>query len=341
LKFLRYFSYLFLISLSSCFSEDTSNSIYWDSLKKISFQNFTFLGISIHYYDITDDSSNFISSHFSSISSASSLKFDHVHPHVDEYDFSRSDSLLAFAQRNNLKFRGHTLVWGNRNPYWLFWDAKGNLVHRKLLDQRLKDHIMTVVGRYKKGIYTWDVVNEAVYDNNKEWLKNNTWYKIMGADYIYNAFRYAHEADSTAQLFYNDYNAEIPDKRKRIVQLINSMKERKVPIHGIGIQGHWTTDNLNLDDLEDAIDAYSALGLTVQITELNIVDAKNPTSNNSPSLQKLANTYHKLFKVLLKHKSQISGVTFWQSELPQYKYFPLFDSLLKPTIVYHSILNAN
>jgi endo-1,4-beta-xylanase len=223
----------------------------------------------------------------------------------------------------------------------LFWDAKGNLVHRNLLDQRLKEHIKIVVGRYKDNIYAWDVVNEAVYDNNMEWLKNNTWYKIMGADYIYNAFRYAHEADSTAQLFYNDYNAEIPDKRKRIVQLINSMKERKVPIHGIGIQGHWTTDNLNLDDLEDAIDAYSALGLTVQITELNIVDAKNPTSNNSPSLQKLANTYHKLFKVLLKHKSQISGVTFWQSELPQHKYFPLFDSLLKPTIVYSSILNAN
>jgi hypothetical protein len=71
------------------------------------------------------------------------------------------------------------------------------------------------------------------------------------------------------------------------------------------------------------------------------VDAKNPPSDNPASLQKLANTYHKLFKVLLKHKSQISGVTFWQSELPQHKYFPLFDSLLKPTIVYSSILNAN
>jgi endo-1,4-beta-xylanase len=237
--------------------------------------------------------------------------------------------------------RGHTLVWGSRNPYWLFWDPKGNMVNRKLLDQRLKDHIMTVVGRYKNGIYAWDVVNEAVYDNDKEWLKNNTWYKIMGADYIFNSFRYAHEADSNAVLFYNDYNAEFPDKRKRIVQLITMMKERNVPIHGIGIQGHWTTDNLNLNDLEDAIDAYSALGLTVQITELNFVDAKNPGSENPASLKKIANAYHKLFKVLLKHKKQISGVTFWQSELPHHKYFPLFDSLLKPTIVYHFILDAN
>jgi endo-1,4-beta-xylanase len=119
------------------------------------------------------------------------------------------------------------------------------------------------------------------------------------------------------------------------------MKDKNIPIHGIGIQGHWTTDNLNLDDLEDAIDAYFALGLTVQITELNIVDAKNPTSDNPASLKKIANSYHNLFKLLLKHKHQISGVSFWQSELPQYKYFPLFDSLLKPTIVYQSILNAN
>jgi endo-1,4-beta-xylanase len=333
--------YLCILVFISC-SPENNNNLY----SPISTLNFKYsplfpIGLGIHHSDIIQDSINLTLRHFSSITSASGLKFDHIHPHNDEYDFSRADSLYAFAQRNKLKFRGHTLVWGNRNPYWLFWDSKGNLIHRTLLDQRLKDHIMTVVGRYKKGIYVWDVVNEAVYDNDKEWLKTNTWFKIMGADYIYNAFRYAHDADSSALLFYNDYNAEFPDKRKRIVQLINSMKERNIPIHGIGIQCHWTTDNLNLDDLEDAIDAYSALGLTVQITELNIVDAKNPGSENPASLKKIANAYHKLFKVLLKHKKQISGVTFWQSELPQYKYFPLFDSLLNPTIVYHSILDAN
>ncbi len=340
MKYITIFIYVFILLFFSCSSEHPKHSIDNISLQS-KFQSFFSLGIGIHKSDIILDSLKLISSHFSSISSASGLKFDHIHPHIDEYDFSRADSLYAFAQKNNLKFRGHTLVWGNRNPYWLFWDAKGNLVHRKLLDQRLKDHIMTVVGRYKKGIYAWDVVNEAVYDNDKEWLKNNTWFKIMGADYIYNAFRYAHEADSNAVLFYNDYNAEFPDKRKRIVQLITMMKERNVPIHGIGIQGHWTTANLNLNDLEDAIDAYSALGLTVQITELNIVNAKNPGSENPAYLKKIANTYHKLFKVLLKHKQQISGITFWQSELPHHKYYPLFDSLLQPTIVYQSIINAN
>jgi len=331
------FSLIFI----SCSSTNNDNKYISNSTLQFKYSSLFPIGIGIHHTDIIQDSAYFISSHFSSITSASGLKFDHVHPHADDYDFSRSDSLYIFAQRNNIKFRGHTLVWGNRNPYWLFWDPKGNLVHRNLLDQRLKDHIMTVVGRYKKNIYAWDVVNEAVYDNDKEWLKNNTWFKIMGSDYIYNSFRYAHEADSTALLFYNDYNAEFPDKRKRIIQLIKMMKEKNVPIHGIGIQGHWTTANLNLDDLEDAIDAYSALGLTVQITELNIVDAKNTTSDNPASLKKIANSYHNLFKLLLKHKNQISGVTFWQSELPKHKYFPLFDSLFKPTIVYQSIIDAN
>jgi endo-1,4-beta-xylanase len=341
LKYIAFILPVFILLFLSCSLEQGKNTYIPNTTLLSQYKPYFPIGIGIHKSDIIIDSAKFISSHFSSISSASGFKFDHIHPHNDEYDFSRSDSLYTFAQRNSIKLRGHTLVWGNRNPYWLFWDAKGNLVHRNLLDQRLKEHINTVVGRYKKDVYAWDVVNEAVYDNDKEWLKNITWYKIMGLDYIFNAFRYTHEVDSTALLFYNDYNAEFPDKRKRIIQLFKMMKERNIPIHGIGIQGHWTTDNLNLDDLEDAINAYSALGLTVQITELNIEDAKNPGSYNPATLQKLANTYHKLFKVLLKHKYQISGVTFWQSELPCYKYYPLFDSLLQPTIVYQSIINAN
>lgn len=332
--------YLFLFFLS-CVHDKKNKNFNRNLTLYSTFKSSFPIGLGIHLTDILSDSSQLMSKHFASISTANAFKFEAIHPHFDEYDFKEAYSIVSFAQKYNLKLRGHTLVWGNRNPYWLFWDAKGNLVHRKLLDQRLKNHITTVIRRFKKAVHTWDVVNEAVYDNDKEWLKHNSWYKIMGENYILNAFRYAHEADSNAILFYNDYNAEFPDKRNRIVRLINIMKDNHVPIHGIGIQGHWTTDNLDLDDLEDAIDVYSSLGLSVQITELNIVDAEYPNAENPASLKKIAIIYQDLFKILLKHKHQITGVTFWQSESTKHKFFPLFDSLFKPTVVYHAIINAN
>jgi endo-1,4-beta-xylanase len=223
----------------------------------------------------------------------------------------------------------------------LIWDEKGHMVNRRILEVRLKDHIMSVVGRYKNKVYAWDVVNEAVFDNNKEFLKPTVWYKIMGEEYIYKAFQFTHEADSNALLFYNDYDAEQPSKRDRIVKLINNLKKRNIPIHGIGIQGHWTYKNLNLSDLEDAIDIYSAMGLQIQITELDISYPDNSNVTEADTIDELAAIYHNLFKVLIKHKHQITGVTFWGSENHKNRYYPLFDTLFNPTRVYQSILDAN
>jgi endo-1,4-beta-xylanase len=333
--------FLLFTFLSACISSSNNYSEYIIPLKNIKIK-FSFpVGHGINLNDIEFNSSPLISKHFNSISTYNAFKFEAIHPHLDEYDFEESDSLVAFAQKNNMIVRGHTLVWGARNPYWLIWDEKGNMVNRRILEARLKDHIMSVVGRYKNKVYAWDVVNEAVFDNNKEFLKPTVWYKIMGEDYIYKAFQFTHEADSNALLFYNDYDAEQPSKRDRIVKLINNLKNRNIPIHGIGIQGHWTYNNLNLSDLEDAIDIYSAMGLQIQITELDIRYPDYPNVTDADTIDELAAIYHDLFKVLLKHKHQITGVTFWGSGNPKNRYYPLFDTLFNPTRVYHSILNAN
>jgi endo-1,4-beta-xylanase len=333
--------FLLFILLSACIYSSNNYSKCSIPLKTIKIKSSFHVGHGINLNDLEFNTSHFISNYFNSISTYNAFKFEAIHPHLDEYDFEESDSLIAFAQKNNMSVRGHTLVWGARNPYWLIWDEKGNMVNRKILEDRLKEHIMTVVGRYKNKVYAWDVVNEAVFDNKKEFLKPTVWYKIMGEEYIYKAFQFTHEADSNALLFYNDYDAEQPSKRDRIVKLIKQMNGKNIPIHGIGIQGHWTTKNLNLSDLEDAIDTYSAMGLQVQITELHITNPEDPIATDADTMQELAEIYHDLFKVLLKHKHQITGVTFWLSENHKNRYYPLFDSSFKPTIVHQAIANAN
>ena len=341
---MKFHIYIYIIAILFYQSCSTNNKKNFEhpNCTFISTFNFSFpIGLGFHLKDLNSDSSYLFSNHFNSISTANAFKFEAIHPHMDEYDFKESDSLVAFAKKNNMKVRGHTLVWGARNPYWLIWDSKGNMVNRKILDDRLRDHIMSVVGRYKHKVYAWDVVNEAVYDNDKEFLKPTVWYKILGEEYIYKSFQYTHDADSTALLFYNDYDADQPSKRDRIVKLINNMKNRNIPIHGVGIQGHWTTKNLNLSDLEDAINIYSAMGLQVQITELHITNPEDPNATDTDTMEELSAIYHDLFKVLLKHKHQITGVTFWGSENPKNRYYPLFDTLFKPTLVYQAIANAN
>jgi endo-1,4-beta-xylanase len=141
-----------------------------------------------------------------------------------------------------MKMRGHTLCWHNQTPAWMFVDAKGDTVSKEALLQRLKDHITTVVSRYKGKIYAWDVVNEVISDKADEFYRQSAWYKICGEEYIAAAFRYAHEADPQALLFYNDYNEIDSTKREKIFKMVNELKAADVPIHGIGLQGHWAVN---------------------------------------------------------------------------------------------------
>lgn len=334
----------FLITLffQSCIDNEKPGSVTEEfrsetSMKKI----FSFpLGIAIHGSNLNDTASKHFSEYFNSLSTANAMKFEAIHPHMDEYAWGEADSIVKFALEHKMVVRGHTLLWSNRNPYWLFWDEKGNLIHRSLLDQRLKDHIQTVVSRYKGNVYAWDVVNEAIYDNDKEFLKTNNWYKVMGADYIKKAFQYAHDADSNAILFYNDYDAERPDKLKRITKLIKWLQSEKVPIHGMGIQGHWTIDSPTVNEIRSAVETYADLGLQVQITELDIVLPPDFKGSDKEKIELLSDRYTEIFKVLYELRTKITGITFWQTTDVPMKYPPLFDDQLNPTPIYHAIRNA-
>ena len=272
-----------------------------------------------------------VKAEFNTITPENILKWERVHPTPGTYDFDLPDRYVAFGEKNHMLIIGHTLVWHNQTPRWVFLDDKGNLADRDTLLKRMREHIQTVVGRYKGRIAGWDVVNEALNDDGT--LRQSPWMKIIGEDYIAKAFQFAHEADPKAELYYNDYSLENEPKRHGAIELIRKLKAEGVPVAAVGLQGHDKMDWPSVEQENAAIVAFAQLGVKVNITELDIdvlpratgqqgadvtlnvaSQAKlNPYANGLPDSvqQALANRYAALFGVYLKHRDVITRVTFW------------------------------
>ena len=271
-----------------------------------------------------------VKTQFNSITPENVLKWALVHPEPTRYNFEAPDRFVGFGEKNSMFIVGHTLVWHSQTPAWVFQDEKGNPIAREALLQRLRDHISTVVGRYKGRIKGWDVVNEAL--NQDGTMRQSPWLKIIGEDYLELAFKFAHEADPTAELYYNDYDLELPAKRAGAVKLLTKLKAAGVPISGVGLQNHNLLDWPTPADEDATIAAFSSLGLKVNITELDVdvlprttkpgadyaVDVPvtpqlNPYVNRLPDAlhAMLAMRYAELFRIYLKHRDAIDRVTFW------------------------------
>jgi len=272
-----------------------------------------------------------VKAQFNTITAENVLKWEHVHPRPNTYDFAAPDQYVAFGEKNGMFLVGHTLVWHNQTPRWVFEDASGKPVGRDTLLARMRDHIQTVVGRYKGRIKGWDVVNEALNEDGT--LRRSPWLTIIGDDYIVKAFEYAHEADTAAELYYNDYSVENAAKRNGAVQLITKLKAQGVPVAAIGLQGHDKMDWPTPAQQDSTIVALAKLGVRVNITELDVdvlppavqnrtADVSmraqrdprtNPYASGLPdSVQRaLAARYASLFQVFLAHRDVIDRVTFW------------------------------
>ncbi|MGD0591258.1 MAG: endo-1,4-beta-xylanase [Bacteroidota bacterium] len=172
---------------------------------------------------------------FNSISPENVLKWESVHPQPDKYNFEASDQYVAFGEKNNMFIIGHTLVWHNQTPKWVFEDTSGKELSKEKLLERMRDHIFTVVGRYKGRIKGWDVVNEAVIDDGS--LKQSKWLKIIGEEYLVKAYQFAHEADPQAELYYDDFSTENVPKRKGVIALVRKLQSQGIQVAGIGITG--------------------------------------------------------------------------------------------------------
>jgi endo-1,4-beta-xylanase len=272
-----------------------------------------------------------VRAHFNTITPENVLKWERVHPRPDSFDFAAPDRYVAFGERNGMFIVGHTLVWHQQTPAWVFRDASGSLVGRDTLLNRLRDHIRSVVGRYRGRVKGWDVVNEALNEDGT--LRKTPWLDIIGEDYIALAFQYAHEADPDAELYYNDYSLENAPKRQGAVALIQRLLAQGIPVKAVGLQGHDKMAWPSVEQQDSTIVAFAALGVKVMITELDI-DVLPPATRNSGAdvglrvqpqgsinpysgglpdsvQQALAKRYADLFRVYVKHRRDITRVTFW------------------------------
>jgi len=263
---------------------------------------------------------------FSSITAENSMKCEIIHPAWDRYDFNIADKFVAYGRQHHMFIVGHNLIWHSQlSPF------VSKIKTRDSLLLFMTNHINTIAGRYTGKVDGWDVVNEALNEDGT--MRNSIFLEKIGEGYVTKAFELAAKASPNTELYYNDYNIEQPMKRAGAISLIKKIQAAGVRIDGVGIQGHWSINNLPVEDLEKAIVEFAALGLKVMITELDLTvlpnpwdlkgadvnqnfegnKAMNPYPKNLPdSLDvKLTQSYESLFRIFLKHTKKISRVTFW------------------------------
>jgi len=320
--------------LSSCKFSKQNTDVGLDTIPSLSklYENDFYIGTAVSTSKLADSTySATIVKHFNSVTAENVMKWEKIHPQPGVYNFAAADSFMAFAEKNNMHIVGHVLVWHSQTPDWVFQDAKGKLVNRDTLLNRMHDHINTIVGRYKGRVHCWDVVNEAIGDDSE--MRKSQWYNIIGDDYVQKAFEYAHNADSSAMLIYNDYSLPTASKRNAVVQLIKKLQSKGIKVDRVGMQGHYHLDYPFLYELDSSIAAFANLGVKVSITELDINilpfpsekfdadigmkfemnDSLNPYVNGLPDSMQvvLANRYADFFNIFLKYKENIDRVTLW------------------------------
>jgi endo-1,4-beta-xylanase len=269
--------------------------------------------------------------HFNSVTPEDCMKSEALQPQKGVFFFDEADRYVQFGEDNGMTVIGHCLIWHSQAPRWFFTDDNGQDVTRNELIQRMKDHITTVVSRYKGRIKGWDVVNEAILDDGS-W-RNSKFYQIIGEDFIQLAFEFAHEADPDCELYYNDYSMANEGKRNGVVALVKRLKEQGVRIDAIGMQGHCGLQFPDFGEFEKSLEAFAGLGCRVNVTELDFTvlpspdprvgadvaasfeyqQSLNPYPDALPDsiAAQLDSRFKDFFTLLLKHAADIDRVTLW------------------------------
>ena len=304
---------------------------------KDAYKDYFTIGVAVNQNNISDPvQSEIVKKQFNSVTAENDWKPGEIHPKEGVWNFEKADKIANFCRENGIKMRGHCLCWHSQFADWMFTDKKGKEVKKEVFYERLREHIHTVVNRYKDVVYAWDVVNEAMADDNgfggfggfgrrgqaPDPYRQSRHYKLCGDEFIAKAFQFAREADPTGVLIYNDYSCVDNGKRERIYNMVKKMKDAGVPIDGIGMQGHYNIYFPDEDQLEKAIQRFSEIVNTIHITELDLRTntesggqlrfSRGEVKPQAPYIATLQeDQYNRLFKIFRKYKNVIKNVTFW------------------------------
>lgn len=335
------------------------------SVLRDAFQHDFTVGVAVNSASLNDkEDMEFIARNFNSITMENAMKpeglmdgqaTENSKDGMPEIKTKELDRLLSAAQEQGLKVRGHCLVWHNQTPEWFFskdYEPSKGFVDKETMKKRMEAYIKKVLTycqeKYPGVVYAWDVVNEAVGDDNNYRTKSN-WYEIYGDEsYITDAFTFARQyAAPDVKLFYNDYNEYVPAKRETIMQLLKGLHEKGL-VDGMGMQSHWDMEYPSVGMLEQALEEYGTLdGLEIQLTEIDM----HNTDDSEEGYQKQAERYKEFFETILKAKrtgkANVTNVTVWgltddvswltgfkgETSYPllfdeNYKQKPCFDSIL-------------
>ena len=329
---------------------------------KDAYKDYFTIGVAVNMRNIQNpEQVQLILDNYNSITAENVMKPVEVHPSEGVWKWEDADRVANFCREHNIPLRGHCLCWHSQFSDWMFTDKDGKDVTKEVFYERLREHIHTVVNRYKDIVYAWDVVNEAMADGNGGFgrrgqepnpYRQSRLYQLCGDEFIAKAFQFAHEADPNALLFYNDYNAFQAGKRDRIYNMVKKMQDAGVPITGIGMQGHYSAYSPTFKEVDDALTKFSELVKHIHVTELDIRLSEQTGGElqfsrgevNVPQYVKTMqeSVYADVFRAFRKHRDVIDNVTFWNlgdadswvgvnnQALP-------FDRNYKPKRIYHIV----
>ncbi len=329
IKAFKYLCPAFLVCLVfSCSSESPIPAGSVAALKD-RFEDDFLIGVAVNtdqIYEKDARAAAIISREFNSLTAENIMKCEIIHPEWSTYDFEAADKLADYSEKSGMFLVGHTLIWHSQLAPFV-----QQIRSQDSMRLFLQEHITTIVQRYDGKVQGWDVVNEALEEDGS--FRKSVFYELLGEAYIVEAFRLAQAASPDTELYYNDYNIENPRKRAGAIRIVKMLQENGIRIDGVGIQGHWSLKNFPLEELEKSILEFSALGVKVMITELDLGVLPNPWDMTGADVnenfeydpamnpytaglpQEVSNEftekYTALFQLLRKHKDKIHRVTFW------------------------------